>query len=94
MSSKKELLIDRMEDQFIPLEKETGYCVLFKGKRVKMQSGKTIWTSPGAAKNAINHCIGGSWWYHRLMTHEEYQQARQELMDEGILEIKQMSYDK
>ena len=34
-------------------ETQSGYIIKYKGQRLVMDSGKKLWTSPSAAKNAL-----------------------------------------
>lgn len=56
------------------------YVVTFKGRRLKMASGKSSWASITAAKNALRNQLP------RIVSHCEDLPVIKELEDEGIIE--------
>jgi hypothetical protein len=48
-------IIQHLEDLLEENNKQGAYITLFKGKRLKLRSGKGVWVSLAAAKNAIRN---------------------------------------
>lgn len=46
-------------DSFV-VDETNSYAVQYKGKRIKMPSGKSVWATIGAAKNAVRVAVGHS----------------------------------
>lgn len=54
----KEINIDQMlRSTFQEVKAEKTFVVLLNGRRVRTNSGKSVWGNPGAAKNAVNNHI-------------------------------------
>lgn len=48
-------LFDWLPSTFEDVSKKQVFVLIVQGKRVKVRSGKSMWSSKGAAKNALNH---------------------------------------
>jgi hypothetical protein len=53
----KEQLDQKLRETFQEVKNEKSFVMLLNGHRVKTNSGKQVWTSTGAAKNALNNHI-------------------------------------
>ena len=64
-----------------------AFVLLLNGKRVKTTTGKSVWTSKGAAKNALNNHMRQVDYYNYNLTiedREEKNQAKKEWIEQNI----------
>jgi hypothetical protein len=74
-------------DSYISTESE-GYIILYKGKQIKLPSGKSIWSKKNHASAALTNSLYGHFSkYRHGITPSEVTKL---LIKEGLIEVKKL----
>jgi len=98
MDELKREVISSLERSLELSPESEAYAIFFRGKQVKLRSGKSVWTKASYAKSALTNHTDSIYYMMRNhfvdMNYTELKQAIRrtvnQLIDEGIIEIRQV----
>ena len=85
----------QFRDSFYGIDdnKNKAFVILVNGKRVKLRSNKAIWTSTGAAKNALNNHLNSLSYSYAYGERKEFKEAMKDWIKHNINVVSIAEYE-